>query len=328
MNKILITGGAGFIGFALSKKLSDDSNNQITIIDNLLRGKLDDEFEFLVNRDNVKFINADITDAGVFLNLDKDYDYVYHLAAVIGVKNVMKNPDKVLYVNSISTLNLLEFLKNNHNLKKILFSSTSEIYSGTLKNFGIDIPTDETVKLTVEDIKSERTTYALSKMFGESVCFNYGNKYSIPFTIVRYHNVYGPRMGFAHVVPEMFVKIKNNNKVDVPSPTHSRAFCFIDDAIEMTKRACENENTNNEILHIGNSKEEIQMKDLVLKISKIIGKTIELNEQPDTPGSTARRCPDVSKIKKLTGYTAAVSLDEGIAKTYNWYEDKLDKVYE
>lgn len=326
MNKILITGGAGFIGFHLAKKLSE--NNYLTIIDNFARGKSDKEFKKLTEKNNVKFIDADITDSRTYISLQKDFDYIYHLAAVIGVKNVHENPDKVLYVNAISTLLIFEFAKSIPNLKNIFFSSTSEIYAGTLKHFSINIPTDEKVKLTIHDIESPRTTYMLSKMYGESICFNYGKKYNIPFTIGRYHNVYGPRMGFLHVVPEMFIKINKNKIIECPSPNHTRALCYIDDAVEATIRACEYENTNSEILNIGNQSQEISIKKLVLLIAKIMEKEIAVKELPDTPGSPERRCPDISKIIKLTGYSPEIQLDKGIEKTFNYYKDKLNQRYE
>lgn len=323
MKKTLITGGAGFVGYWLGRRLAENDDNRVTVIDDFSRGKLDDDFNALLDRKNVDHVSADLTDPKVFADLDDDYDYIYHLAAVIGVKNVNKKPDKVLYVNALSILNLFEYARRCRRLKKIFFSSTSEIYAGTLKHFGIEIPTTEEVKLAVEDITSRRSTYALSKMFGESVCFTYGELYDIPFTIARFHNVYGPRMGFAHVIPETFRKIDKNTVVDVPSPDHTRAFCYVDDAVEMIVKACEGDNTNREILNIGNSNEEIRIVDLVAKIAAIMGQDIDINEQEATPGSPARRCPDVSKITRLTGYTASVSLDDGIRKTYEWYKDKL-----
>ena len=153
-------------------------------------------------------------------------------------------------------------------------------------------------------------------------------KYGIPVTIGRYHNIYGPRMGYAHVIPETFIKISKSNTIDVPSPTHTRAFCYIDDAVEITIRACENANATNEILNIGNSKEEISIKDLIVKIASIMGKNITIHELPDTPGSPARRCPDTSKMERLTGYSPVIPLGEGIRKTYEWYKDRLDKPFE
>ena len=325
--KILITGGAGFIGYFLIKKLLK-KNNKVVVVDSMLRGRMDDEFKKILSHENISFYQGDLTDKLFFNSLDNDFDYIYHLAAIIGVKNVVENPDKVLRDNALITLNLIEFSKNMKSLKKILFSSTSEIYAGTLKHYGIDIPTNEEVKLALDDIKSPRTTYMLSKMYGESIFFNYGAKYNIPFTIVRYHNVYGPRMGFMHVIPEMIFKISNQREVEVASPKHTRSMCFIDDAVEMTVRACEKKITNKQILNIGNQSQEISIINLVKKIAKIINKNIKIKPISDTTGSTARRCPDVSKIIKMISYTPKVNLDNGIKKTYDWYKYKLSNRYE
>ena len=328
MKKILITGGAGFIGFHIAKELALKDNNEITIVDNLLRGRSDLEFQKLINKKNVKFINGDITNPKIFYDLGYDFDYIYHLVAVIGVKNVMNNPDKVLSVNAISILNMFEYAKHLPNLKKILFSSTSEIYSGTMKHYGIKIPTNEEVNLTIEDIKSPRTTYALSKMFGESVCYNYGRKFNIPFTIVRYHNVYGPRMGFAHVIPELIYKIHHNNTIDLPSSKHTRAFCYIDDAVEMTIKCCEGNDVNEQIFNIGNSQEEIQIGKLIDLIAETMNKKIEVNEITNTLGSTPRRCPDTGKINDYFDLKQHTTINQGIEKTYQWYRDKLNNPFE
>jgi UDP-glucose 4-epimerase len=328
MKKILVTGGAGFIGYFLIKKLLEDRDNEIVMIDNMYRGRMDDELKNIITNKNVTFQQGDLTDKDFIKHLDKDFDYIYHLAAVIGVKNVIENPDKVLSHNAIATLNLIEFAKNLKSLKKILFSSTSEIYAGTLKHYGIDIPTNEEVKLTIDDIKSPRTTYMLSKMYGESILFNYGFKYNIPFTIVRYHNVYGPRMGFLHVIPEMLVKISKQKIIEVASPEHTRSMCFIDDAIEMTIKACESNSTKKEILNIGNQNQETSIINLVKIIADVLDKKIKTKMLPDTKGSPKRRCPDISKIINLTGYTPKVNIKEGLKKTYNWYKNKLSNKYE
>lgn len=328
MKKILITGGAGFVGYFLAKRLLEIGNVEITILDNLQRGRKDDDLDSLLSKENISFINGDLTDGKTFKRLEKNFNYIYHLAAVIGVRNVQENPDRVLFVNAISTLYLIEFCRECENLQKVFFSSTSEIYAGTLYHYDIPIPTPEDVNLTLLDVSSQRTSYMLSKMYGESIFFNYGQKYDIPFTIVRYHNVYGPRMGFMHIVPEMFVKITENEIVDVASPLHTRAMCYIDDAVEMTILACESCNTNGEILNIGNQEQEISVRELVSTISKVLQKQVEFNEIEDTPGSPSRRCPDISKIKNLTGFSPKVCLFDGISKTYDWYKSRLHTRHE
>jgi UDP-glucose 4-epimerase len=326
--KVLIIGGAGFIGYFCSRALAKMDNYKITIIDNLSRGQYDNEFESLTNLSNTQYIQGDITELRTFTEAGYDFDYIYNFAAVIGVKNVENNPDKVLYVNSISMLNLFEYAKNLPHLKKILFSSTSEIYSGTLRHSGIDIPTAEDVHLTIDDISSNRSTYALSKMFGESISHIYGRKYNIPFTIVRYHNIYGPRMGFAHVIPEMFIKINADSEVLVPSASHTRSFCYIDDAVNMTIASVEAEESDGETFHIGNQNEEIMIRDLVEMISSVMGKPITIIEKQATLGSPTRRVPNVRKINKLIKNDPRVKLYDGLSATYKWYKNKLHERWE
>lgn len=327
-NKILILGGAGFLGFFTAKRLSDNPANIITIIDNHHRGKLDKEFSELLLRDNVKYINGDVTNMQTLIEAGYDFNYIYNFAAVIGVKNVENMPDKVLYVNCISMLNLFEYAKNINGLNKIFFASTSEVYSGTMHHYGIEIPTDESVPLVIQDIRSNRTTYALSKIFGESVAHIYGNKYNIPYTIGRYHNVYGPRMGYAHVIPETFIKINNNDEILVPSAHHTRAFCYVDDAVNMTILVAEDINTNGETFHIGNSDEEIQIIDLVKAVSKVMNKHVTIIKDKETPGSSSRRAPNVDKLHNIVNYKAKISLIDGLMKTYQWYIDKLELRWE
>ena len=328
MSRILIAGGAGFIGYHIASALSADPQNEITIIDDLSRGNEDSDLKKLLQRENVEFISADLTDQKTFDALRRDYEYIYHLAAVIGVKNVNKDPDKVLRVNALSMINILEYAKGLKGLPRIVFSSTSEVYAGTLKHFGITIPTDEKVTIAIEDISSSRSTYAVSKIFGESAAFAYSGKYGIPVTIVRYHNVYGPRMGFAHVIPETFVKILSSPNVEVPSLHHTRAFCYVDDAVEATIKAAESSRTEGEILHIGNSREEISVGDLVVRIGAVMGRNITIKGLPETPGSPSRRCPDITKAADLIAFSPKISLAEGLARSYAWYKDKIEAVKE
>ncbi|MCZ7393810.1 MAG: NAD-dependent epimerase/dehydratase family protein [Candidatus Methanoperedens sp.] len=330
MSKILVTGGAGFIGYHLIKELIQQGKNEIHVVDNLSRGRMDSDFEAFINNSQIEFIHADLTDLQSFSRLDLDYDFIYHLAAVIGVKNVINNPDKVLHVNIVSTLNLFEWVKNNHkHLKKILFSSTSEVYAGTMKHYGVSVPTDETVNLTVEDITSPRTTYGLSKIIGESVCFSYYKKYNIPITIVRYHNVYGPRMGFAHVIPELMIRAYNaKDCLEIYSPNHSRAFCYIDDAVQATIKLAESKDSTGHIVNVGNSENEVTIDILARKIIELINPTLKIRYMDVQEGSTRRRCPNTEKLIKLTQFRPRIPINLGIQLTWNWYKNNVSDIYE
>ncbi len=326
MNKVLITGGAGFLGYAVAKRLSEDPACEVVLVDNLFRGRVDADFEVLLKRKNVRFIEGDLTMLVTFATLPTDFNYVYHFAAVVGVKNVIEQPDRTLLVNALSTLYLYEYLKNCGALRRVIFSSTSEVYAGTLKHFGVPVPTPEVVPLCLDDISSSRSTYALSKMYGESVALNYERRHHVPSTIVRYHNIYGPRMGVLHVIPEMMHKICSHNVIDVASPSHTRAFCYVDDAVEATLLLATQAAACGEIFHVGNPYEEICIRDLVHGMAKILGKQCELCEGQNAPGSPQRRCPDISKLVRLTGFHPKVKLDEGLRRTCAWYAQQHDSV--
>jgi UDP-glucose 4-epimerase/UDP-glucuronate decarboxylase len=324
MAKILITGGAGFIGYHLAKRLAENLSDELILIDNLARGKADDEFKELLKRPNVKFYDVDLTDLGSLKGISGHYDEIYHLAAIIGVKHCVKDPARVLDVNLKSTMNMVQLLKENK-CKKVLFSSTCETYASGFELGIVKVPTDETVPLSILDIKNPRLSYAVSKMVGEQmVIFNASGNYD--YTIVRYHNIFGPRMGYAHVIPEILKRIYQKEfPFKIYGYDQTRSFCYIEDGIEQTFACMRNSATNEEVIHIGNNQEEILISDLVKKIFKLVGYEAKLENVPAPAGSVKRRCPDRSKIKKLTGVSTKVSLDEALRKTVDWYWPQIKK---
>lgn len=321
MKKILITGGAGFIGFHLAEYLSRKKGYKIHLADNLSRGRLDAELKELIKQRDIKFIRRDLTRKDSFKALDNDYDYIYHLSAIVGVKNVVNYPENVLFVNIVTILNLLEWAKKTQkNLKNILFSSTSEVYAGTLKYYKARVPTDENVNLCLDNIGSPRTAYALSKIVGESACLNYFKNRHVPLTIVRFHNVYGARMGYDHVIPELMIKAKKSNKyLEVFSANHTRAFCYVSDAIRAMVGLTENKRARGQVFNVGNSSEEMNIRTLAEKIIHLINPGLKIKTMPVQLGSVKRRCPDISKLKDTVNFKPLVSLDEGIKLTWDWY---------
>ncbi len=325
MKKVLITGGAGFIGFHLADYLCAKKKYKIHIVDNLSRGKLDQELRGLIKKGSIKFIKKDLTQKDSFRTLDCDYDYIYHLSAIVGVRNVVNDPGQALFVNINAILNLLEWInKAQVHLKNLLFTSTSEVYAGTLKHYKEAVPTDENINLCLDDIGSARTAYALSKIIGEFACLNYFKIHSIPSTIVRFHNVYGPRMGYDHVMPELMIKAKKSRKfLEVFSANHSRAFCYVLDAVRATVMLTENKGSVGQIFNVGNSSEEIKIKELAKKIIKLINPSLKIKVMPNQAGSPLRRCPDIGKLQFATGFKPLVSLSNGIKLTWDWYKNHL-----
>lgn len=320
MSKILVTGGAGFIGFHLSRYLSEKENN-VTIIDNLFRGKKDQEFMGLMSRKNVKYIEGDLTKSETFAPLDKDYDEVYHLAAINGTKHFYESPHMVLRNNILSTTNILDWFSTTQS-KKILFSSSCETYAGTMNRFGLPIPTPEDVPLSIEDINNPRWSYGGSKILGELLFINYAKAHHFNMSIVRYHNIYGPRMGHEHVIPEFLYRVYNKEEPFVIRGNDKRAFCYIDDAVKATELVMKTEACNDKTINIGNDLELIPMEELAKTIFKILNHSskIEIKESP--AGSVSKRCPDISKLRKLTGYKPEIMLREGVMRTHHYYHKK------
>jgi nucleoside-diphosphate-sugar epimerase len=328
MSKILITGGAGFLGFSLAKALSEDPANRLTLVDNLHYNQHDPGFSKFIESGNVKFLCDDLTDHEITERLDHDFDMIYHFAAI---KFNLRDPglsDRILYVNALSTLNMLELARKTINLRRFVFSSTGEVYAGTQHHYGIPIPTGEVVNLVLDDLYAPRTSYPLTKIFGEAACIAYGKKFNIPFTVFRYHNLYGPRMGFFGVIPDTFVKIRKNSVVEVYAPDHSRDFTYIDDAVQMTILVCREDRTQNKVFNIGNPAGEITIRKLVETIAKVMGRKITIVGKPDLSGAPSRRCADISKIRKFITPEYRVPLEKGLYLTYDWYKNHPGSVTE
>jgi nucleoside-diphosphate-sugar epimerase len=328
--KVLLLGGAGFIGFNIAKYLSENRDYEITIADNFARGKEDALFTELVKNHNIKVVEGDYTDPRAYDRLDKDYHQVYMLASVVGVDNANSIPHEIIRINTALIFNTLEWIRNSK-IGKLLFTSTSECYAGTIDAFGYTVPTPEEVPLCIQDISHPRFTYAVTKMLGESGFLNYARVLGFEATIVRYHNVYGPRMGFKHVIPHLVVRFrKQEEPFKVYGYDQTRAFCFITDAVKGTVLAMEQPNTNGEIYHIG-TQEEISIGDLIHYSGDLMQFKGSYENAPTYPGSVSRRCPDITKARKQLGFEPEIGWKDGLKQTIEWYNNYLEegnKVYE
>ncbi|MBU8772086.1 NAD-dependent epimerase/dehydratase family protein [Cytobacillus oceanisediminis] len=317
MEKVLVTGGTGFIGYHLVHELLNKGYD-VTVIDNLFRSQIDQECAKLLK--NVEFKSIDLS-APIDNKLSGSYKYVFHLAAINGVKYAEKIPDVVLKTNILSTINILEWCKNNKP-DSFIFASSSEVYSGAEQLDLISIPTNEKVPLVISDTDINRQSYAGSKLAGELLTLNYAKQHQFKSRILRYHNIYGPRMGFDHVIPEVIMRtLKNENPMNAYGANQTRAFCYISDAIEATIGVGLELEDPHLTVNIGNSGEETPIRNLYETITKMVGNVPELNEKSAPLGSVNRRCPDVSLLEGLIGYSPKISLQEGLIETINWYKN-------
>jgi UDP-glucose 4-epimerase len=294
----------------------------VDLVDNFARGRLDDDLAALERAPSVRLLRLDLLEPGSLDPLDRDYDHVVHLAAVVGVAHVLSDPQRTLRDNVAMTNHVVGWAQGLPRLARFLFASTSEVYAGTLDAFGLAIPTPEAVPLTVREVADPRSAYAVSKIYGEALCHHAG----VPFTIIRPHNVYGPRMGLSHVVPELLERAHRSAEdamLDVYSVDHRRTFCFIDDAVEIVLRALDSPDCAGETLNVGSAGPELSVGELAELVIDAVGTPLRVRGLPPPPGSPRRRCPDMTKTARLTGWSARTPIAEGLARTYEWYRRRI-----
>jgi UDP-glucuronate decarboxylase len=322
--KALVTGGAGFIGFHLAARLVADGNDVI-LCDDLSRGNLDEDLKRLLEAPNISLVQVNLKDSAAFDLLPTDCDVVYHLAAVNGTRNFYDRPYEVLRTNLLCLMNLLDWLPKVAS-SKLVWTSSSEVYAGSVTTQGLPIPTGEEVPLTIEDVTNPRFSYAGSKLAGELLCWNDAQTRAADTVIVRPHNIYGPRMGSDHVVSEFIQRINNHeDPFRIFGTNQSRSFCYIDDFVEgLVLAGGTSLNAGPTIINIGNDTETV-ISDLAQHLFDIANFHPNIDKQPSPPGSVDRRCPDLSKAKELLAYQPRVGLEEGLKKTFDWYSSHQPK---
>lgn len=314
MKNVLITGGTGFIGSSLTRTFIKKGYN-VSVIDNDSRGKInrlsDIEKEF-------QFIKGDIRDQDSVIKACKNQDLVVHLAYINGTEFFYTKPELILEVGVKGMMNVLDGCLK-YEVPEIFLASSSEVY-----NQPTIIPTPEDIPMIIPDPKNPRFSYGGGKVISELLVMNYGRKYFKRAIIFRPHNVYGPDMGTEHVVPQFTLRMKKlkeeyGNIFDFPiqgSGKETRAYIYIDDftkGIELLVR----KGKHMEIYNVGTS-DEITVTHLAKEIGKIMQCKINIKPGDILPGSTTRRCADISKISTL-GFKPTTSLENGLEKTVSWY---------
>jgi len=315
--RVLILGGAGFIGYHLARHLADEGAGAITLVDNLSRGRIDHDLSGLLER-GIELVRADLTDPTAWAGLTATWDQVYMLAAVVGVRNVVTDPGRVIDVNTRSVLNLVDWLTPLAGI--VFFASTSEAYAGAVHGT-LPIPTPEDVPLSVGAIENPRFAYAASKILGEAAVIHGARARRVPYIVGRFHNVYGPRMGFDHVVPELSQRaLAREDPFKVYGLEQRRAFCYVTDAVEAMTRLMEAPRAAGQIVNIGNA-EEVSIERLVDIVLRLAEFAPAIERRPAPAGSPSRRCPDISRLRALTGFAPKVDLESGVRLTFAWYRD-------
>jgi nucleoside-diphosphate-sugar epimerase len=310
--KYLVTGGSGFIGSALVKALLK-AGHTVRVLDDNSRGNLrrlsDVEGKF-------EWFPGDIRNFEDVSRAVQGVDSVCHLAFINGTEFFYSIPEKVLEVGVKGMMHVLDACIE-HQVPELMLMSSSEVYQTPPQ-----VPTDETAPFFIPDPLNARYSYAGGKIISELLAINYGRKHFKRVLIVRPHNVYGPDMGFEHVIPQFALRLKKNRAagvVDFPiqgSGQESRSFVYIDDFTDGVMCVLNN-GSHMGIYHVG-TMDELSILALANKLAQ--SQNVKVNVLPGelTQGSCARRCPDIRKVQAL-GYTPKVSIEQGLKKTVEWY---------
>lgn len=312
MKKYLVTGGAGFIGSNIVKKLLE-SGNFVRCVDNYVTGKKENIEEFF-GSENFEFIEGDLADLEVAKKSVKGIDFVLHQAAVPSVPRSIEDPIRSNNANITATLNML-IAARDEGVIKFVYASSSSVYGDNP-----ELPKRE--DFPVRPI----SPYALTKYAGERYSQIFWGLYGLPTICLRYFNVFGPNQNpdsqYSAVIPK-FIKcfLKNESPTIFGDGEQSRDFTFVDNVVEANLLAANAPNGNGEVFNIACGG-ETSLNQLVSMLRDITGKKIEPKYEAAQKGDVSHSKADISKAEKAFGYAPKIEIKEGIIKTFEWYKKK------
>jgi nucleoside-diphosphate-sugar epimerase len=309
---ILITGGAGFIGTALTRQLID--NNHVRIFDNLRRNAL--SVAGLDKHPNVTLHVGDVRDAAALHAVMRGVDYVVHMASIAGVDTVQKNPVLTMDVSLSGTMNALRAALEVGGVKRFIDFSTSEVFG----SYAFRVREADVTRLGA--VGEARWTYAVSKLATEHLAHNYFVQYGLPTCSIRPFNIYGPgQVGEGAIHAFVSRALKNEPLTIHNQGDQIRAWCYIDDIVHAVQLALEDPRAVGEAFNIGNPRSTVTIYHLARMIIEASKSSSELRfvrwDHPDVE----LRVPDVKKAEERLGFSAKVDLDVGLARTIAWYRD-------
>lgn len=319
--KLLITGGAGFLGSYLSEELLKRGHEVVVVdmVNNLKTCKI----AHLLNHERFKFYRGSVLDKDLMDKVIWECDKVFHFAALVGVHHYVERPYNVLDVN-VNGTKLVVDLAYKYG-KKVIFASTSEIYGKTTK-----VPFCEDDDRVLGPTKIDRWCYSTSKAVGEHYCFAY-SQMGLPVVVLRFFNAYGPRLDSIESgrIISIFMGqlLKNKPLTIIGDGNQTRCFTYVDDIVEGIIRSSEVPEAEGEVLNIGTNRETsiIELAKAMIKVHGTDAK-MEFIEHEGKYGTgyedITRRVPDISKAKRLLKWEATISLEEGLEKTIRWFQSE------
>jgi nucleoside-diphosphate-sugar epimerase len=305
--KYLVTGGAGFIGSNIVRRLTG-SGQSVRVIDNFATGQRRNLNDFL---NDIEIIEGDIRDFWTVIKATRDIDCIIHEAALPSVLRSIDNPLTTTEVNINGTLNLLEAARIN-NVKRVVYASSSSVYG------------DSPEQTKNEQLKPRpKSPYAITKLAAEEYCLIFHQLYGLETVALRYFNVFGPGQNpnsqYSAVIPKFIIQIIDGQRPTINGDgSTARDFTFIDNVVEATLLACEKESAVGNVINIACNK-VYTINDLVSSLNQILGSTINPIYQAEIKGEVKHSLADITKATQLLGYRPIVDFREGLKKTIAWF---------
>lgn len=310
--KILIIGGCGFIGSAIISRYY--KNNKIVVLDACPLENSSLELRNLP-MNNITYIQGDATDINVVTSLDKDFDYIIHASAILGIRKVVIESINTIMTNINSCYNALELATKQEHLSKFLTFSTSEIYGINAQK-----PSEEEPAI-IEQANEGRWCYAASKTLSEHLVFGYHREKNIPIVIIRPFNVFGEYRKGSNAMTKFINKAIKDEDIYIDGDGQQvRAWCYIEDFIDGLVAAIESE-YNAEVFNLGNPKNEITIEELAKKVVQISNSKSKIIITNSTEPDVKFRSVCIDKAQNLLGYNPKITVDYGIEKVHNWVRE-------
>jgi UDP-glucose 4-epimerase len=312
--RVFVTGGAGFIGTTLARRLVQD--NEIVALDNLHRDALSGTP--LAEHPNFTFNQADVLDLGAVKEFAQGATHIVHCAAIAGVDTVRESPVRTMRVNIVGTYHALEAaLATKGTLERFVDFSTSEVFGTHAFNVS------EGQVSTIGSVGEARWTYAVSKLAGEHMAHAYHEELGLPTVTLHPFNVYGPgQIGGGAIRAFIEAALAGRDLVIHGDGSQIRAWCYVDDMVEGALLCLERPEAVGQAFNIGNARSTVTIVELAQRIKRITGCPGELVFQPLHYADVELRIPNVQKARELLQFEAGVDLDEGLARTIAWYRER------
>jgi nucleoside-diphosphate-sugar epimerase len=313
--RIVLTGGAGFIGTTLARLLADD--NEVVLYDNLARDAL--QHTSLAGHEHVTLVAGDVLDRDTLAGAARGANVIVHLAAIAGVDTVLQSPIRTMRVNLLGTANALEVASENlATLERFVEFSTSEVFG----RYAYKV--EETHDTHVGAVGEARWTYAVSKLAGEYLAHAYGDELDLPVTVIRPFNVYGPNQVGVGAIHHFILRALNGDELVVHGDgSQIRAWCYVDDIVDAVLRVLAMPAAIGEVFNIGNPRSVCTTYDLARRCIAATGVDVPIRFHEVDYRDVEIRIPNIDKARDLLRWEPAVDLDVGLERTVAWYRSRM-----